>query len=251
VFAVAFSPDGKTLVIVTDNDTAAWLWNVATQQRVGALSFGNTEVIAVAFSPDGTMLATGSAGAGSAAGGGAAMVRLWDIGTQQEIGAPMTADDDVVRDVAFSPDGTILATASNDGTARLWDVATQQEIGAPMTADSDYVKGLAFSPDGTILATTSDDGTARLWDVATQQRIGPPMIPADTSLARVAFSPEGTILATSGGDAADGDDSAQLWDVAFPRDLIGAVCAITGHTSLTRAQWAADVLSEPFEQTCP
>lgn len=156
MFAVAFSPDGKTLVIVTDNDTAAWLWNVATQQRVGALSFGNTEVIAV-----------------------------------------------------------------------------------------------AFSPDGTILASTSDDGTARLWDVATQQRIGPPMIPADTSLARVAFSPEGTILATSGGDAADGDDSAQLWDVAFPRDLIGAVCAITGHTSLTRAQWAADVLSEPFEQTCP
>jgi hypothetical protein len=77
------------------------------------------------------------------------------------------------------------------------------------------------------------------------------MTPADTSLARVAFSPEGTILATSGGDAADGHASAQLWDVAFPRDLIDAVCAIAGDTPLTREQWAADVPSEPYEQTCP
>ena len=77
------------------------------------------------------------------------------------------------------------------------------------------------------------------------------MTPADTSLARVAFNQEGTILATSGGDAANGDASAQLWDVAFPRDLIGAACAIAGDTSLTRAQWAADVPSEPYEQTCP
>ena len=54
--------------------------------------------------------------------------RLWDVATQQEIGAPMTADSEYVKGVAFSPDGTILATTSDDGTARLWDVATQQRI---------------------------------------------------------------------------------------------------------------------------
>jgi hypothetical protein len=43
----------------------------------------------------------------------------------------------------------------------------------------------------------------------------------------------------------------RLWDVAFPRDLVAAACAMAGHRSLTRAQWAADVPSEPFEPTCP
>ena len=92
VFAVAFSPDGKTLATVTGTNVAVWLWNVATQQRIGSLFFGNTEVIAVAFSPDGTMLATASA-----PGSGAAMTRLWDIGTEHEIGAPMTAGNSFWR----------------------------------------------------------------------------------------------------------------------------------------------------------
>jgi WD40 domain-containing protein len=110
------------------------------------------------------------------------------------------------------------------------------------------VHPVAFSPDGTILATSSDDDTARLWDVATQQQIGAPMIaaPVNAFLARLTFSPDGRILAT-----ADGEGTARLWDVAFPRDLVSAACAIAGNSSLTPAQWAADMPSEPFEPTYP
>jgi WD40 repeat protein len=234
---LVFSPDGKILATGGSSGSVR-LWDVATHREIGTPIVRDTSVNGVAFSPDGKTLATA---------GSDGTARLWNVSTQRQIGAPMTADGYYMKAVAFSPDGATLATASYDGTARLWDVATQQQIGAPMTADSRYVKWVAFSPDGTTLATTSDDGTARLWDVATQQQIGAPMTAAGGDfLAWVAFSPDGATLAT-GGD----DGTARLWDVAFPRDLVGAVCAIAGNSSLTRAQWAADVPSEPFEQTCP
>jgi WD40 repeat protein len=67
-----------------------------------------------------------------------------------------------VYGVAFSPDGTHLATTSHDSTARLWDIATGRAI-RTLTGHTDRVYGVAFSPDGTLLATASYDNTARLW----------------------------------------------------------------------------------------
>ena len=79
----------------------------------------------------------------------------------------LTGHTGSVCGVAFSPDGRLLATASDDETARLWDPATGEHLRTLTGHDQHAVYGVAFSPDGRLLATASCDGTARLWDPAT------------------------------------------------------------------------------------
>ncbi|HSV67839.1 MAG TPA: hypothetical protein VLJ59_18310, partial [Mycobacteriales bacterium] len=86
---------------------------------------------------------------------------LWSTRTGRPT-ATLTGHISGVVAVAFSPDGTTLATASIDGTARLWDARTGHPT-ATLTGHTDLVNAVAFSPNGTTLATTSNDGTARLW----------------------------------------------------------------------------------------
>ena len=78
--------------------------------------------------------------------------------------------------MAFSPGGTLLATAGVDGTVRLWNPATGHAAGAPLPdVTSGGRSGVAFSPDGKLLATAEVDGTVQRWDLAPTR---PPALPS-------------------------------------------------------------------------
>ncbi|GAA3459515.1 WD40 repeat domain-containing serine/threonine protein kinase [Saccharothrix longispora] len=143
--------------------------------------------------PSGTASEAGSAGSGS--------VALAPV-------AELAGHTDTVIDVAFSPDGRSLATASQDGTVRLWDLTSHQQVGPPFEGP---VSALAFSPDGRTLITGGAVGT-RLWDVASRQQLGESLVPVGDVLQKpvldVAFSPDGTVSADGGMIS-----GTRLWDV--------------------------------------
>ncbi|MDE0682738.1 MAG: sigma-70 family RNA polymerase sigma factor, partial [Candidatus Poribacteria bacterium] len=158
------------------------LWDVATRKKLSTLRghvdlplqplnkpvhrmFKNNWVLAVAFSPDGTRLASGSTDM---------TVRLWNT-TGGKDSMTLQKHTGPTNVLAFSPDGKMLASGSTDKTVQLWNTTT----GEPLTTLTGHINGitaLAFSPDGRTLVSGSTDGTIRFWQTATGD-------PADTLIA--------------------------------------------------------------------
>ncbi len=156
-------------------------------------------------------------------------VRLWDPETGQTT-AILQEHVGYVRAVAWSPDGRTLASAAGDKTVRLWDPVTGQPR-AILQGHTDYVQAVAWSPDGRTLASASDDRTVRLWDPATEQPVA--VLQGHTDYVQaVAWSPDGRTLAS-----ASNDQTVRLWD-----PITGQVITkLTGHTNHVRAvAWSPD-----------
>ncbi|MGH8896923.1 MAG: trypsin-like peptidase domain-containing protein [Egibacteraceae bacterium] len=137
-----------------------------------------------------------------------------------------------VYQVALSPDGATIVSASVDQTVRRWDARTGTPIGQPLTGHTDAVRGVAFSPDGTTIASTSGDHTVRLWDAVTGRPIGQPLTGHTEGVEAVTFSPDGTTIAS-----ASRDRTVRRWDVRTGKP-IGE--PLTGHTN-----WVMGVAFSP------
>jgi WD40 repeat protein len=196
-------------------------------------------ILAVAFSPDGKLLATCSGGFRPSD----STVKLWDVDRALSRGStePITlkGHEGVIWCLAFSPDGKTLASGSMDKTVKLWDVGAWRAAGAgsrtkgwrwtPRTIRGDAnargVKSVVFSPDGKIVATGTYDGHITLWDAATQSRVSD-FSQAPGEMRSIAFSPDGKRLAT-----AKDDLKVRIWNPAIRQ----VVAILPGHTRLIEA----------------
>ena len=181
---------------------------------VATLEGHTSEVNSVAFSPDGTILAS--------SGSWDNEIKLWDVNARESF-ATLRGHTGGVSSVAFSsPDGGTLASGSWDSTIKLWDGKTGGPI-ATLEEHTDGVVSVSFSPGGDTLASGSRDGEVKLWDVRTREVIG--TLGGHTGeVTSVSFSPDGALLASAGGW---GDPTVQLWDVAAREPIAN----LEGHLS--------------------
>jgi WD40 repeat protein len=235
--AVQLSPDGRFLAV--QHAGSILFWEVAGRREIGPRIRipGHTEVIsAMAISPDGATLATA---------GYERRVRVFDVATRRQIGAPLpVATNGFFDDLAFSPDGSTLAVTAEDPTVRLWDLAGRRPVGAALTGHTSGITAIAFSPDGKALVTGSADDTVRLWDLQTHRQIGTPLTGHTRAVTGISYSRDGATVAT-----VSDDGTARLWSVALPTDPVAAACTKAGR-SLTRAEWERYAPQEKFRRTC-
>jgi serine/threonine protein kinase/WD40 repeat protein/tetratricopeptide (TPR) repeat protein len=263
---VAFTPDGRHFATASFDSTAR-VWETATGRPAGPPLPHTNYVAAVAFSPDGNVLAAGDYGPRG-------LIKFWDWRTGKEVRPPLRHDD-IVISVSFSPDGRYLAAVklgswSNKPELLIWEVASgtavmrMRHTGLPY-----YLRDpIRFRPDGRVITTCDANGVLRLWEVPSGKVRGEPRpldgygvtrfspdgrmiaaaanlgvrllngdnlapleagyLPHPDPITDVAFSPDGALLLT-----AHETGSAQLWDVATrkpigpPAVLIGPIRAVT------------------------
>jgi para-aminobenzoate synthetase component 1 len=187
--------DGRLLAGRADGMVG--IWEGAT--LAGELGPHGAGVTAMALSPGGVLAVADRQGG----------VAFWDVDRRAAADKPIAADDNTIWGLAWSADGSILATASDDEVVQLWDVESRT-LTETLTPQPGGAAGAAFLSDGATIATTGRQGSVRLWDVSEAVPLGGELMGHEKSVWRVVALPRAR-LATSSEDG-----TVRIWDVLDP-----------------------------------
>ncbi|MBA4187159.1 MAG: hypothetical protein C0467_03990 [Planctomycetaceae bacterium] len=217
VSSVAFHPKGYVVAsmgreeVATGGKGGVRLWDANTGEQTHSWDVpADWRDSRLAFSPNGELLAAGNMDGG---------IRLWDVNTKAQVGL-LRVDGNAIRDLAFSPDGRLLASVGEDSNrgVKVWDVAAKSSV-VDLHGHTGPLYAVTFSPDGKLLASGSVDGTVRLWDTTTWKELV--VLKHGANVYSLAFNRDGTRLFT-----ACADNTVRIWDMKTNN----LVAELRGHT---------------------
>jgi WD40 repeat protein/tetratricopeptide (TPR) repeat protein len=194
--------------LLAGGHTRASLWDAATGEELDPLPPFPNSILTLAFSPDSRLLAAVTFVKSRPKEAGE--VKVWDVAGRQEV-LTFREHTAVIRDVAFSPDGRRIASASDDRTVKVWDPRTGKVEWSQESAKAGFTS-VAFSPDDTRVAAAGSDRRIRVWEAAGGREVAVcgPLRRGD--FGQVIFSPDGKYLVAS-------SDKVTVWDPATGREV--------------------------------